>query len=171
MLARDALKGTPGHVSELEIAREKARVAEKEKAALESRLANVEQDFSFVREQYRSGSTTALENSQRISELEAENAQLRLKASGEAARHAEITKGTECQRHRARVVELEAIVANREDLLRKKEEELKIKGRGVTTRSNSVQPRSPRIAPRGDVSRGSSPAPRGSGLRFGERFS
>lgn len=172
--AREALKGTPGHVAELELAREKTRAVEKEKEALEKRISRLESDYSFVSEQYRSGSTTALENSRRISELEEENAELKKKASGEAVRLSELRSKSESQTSRERIAFLEATLANREEMLRKKEEELRTKVRGVATRSSSVQPRSPRIAPRGDVSRGSSPAPsavpRGSGLRFGENF-
>lgn len=174
--AREALKGTPGHVAELEVAREKARTLEQEKTSLESRLQNVQNDFLFLRDQYQAGSTNALENSRRISDLEDENKELKFKASGEVVKHAELKAKNEIARYLTRVTELEYLLANREDLLRKKEEELRIKGRGVTTRSNSVQPRSPRMAGRGDVSRGSSPAPgglmpRGSALRFsGDRF-
>ncbi len=85
------------------------------------------------------------------------------RASGEATKLALINNDTEVRRHRARVAEIESLLADRDDLLRRKEDEVRDlkRGRaaGVQTRGSSVQPRSPR----GPGSRGASPAPMGMG--------
>src|SRR5439155_6182418 len=89
---------------------------------------------------------------------------LQLKSSGNAVRAAEISKQNEMAAHVARIAQLEAMVADREDVLRRKEEEIRrlVRNRGMETRSSSV-PRSPR--PGG--SRAGSPVPGGFGIGVG----
>ena len=159
--------------ADLERARMEARNAIHEAKMLNQRISSLHTDFEFVRGQYQAASTAAASSATRIQELEAMNVILTQKASGEAVRLREVNNDNASTMHLARIRELEAIVEDREELLRKKEREKR--ERGVQTRSGSVQrERGSRAG-----SRAASPMPgllgvgvgvgdkRGSGLRFG----
>lgn len=154
--ARTAMQtsAVPG-VADLEMARAEVRKLSSEKAQLEKRLANQAKDNDFTRQQYQIASTAAMENASEVQALQAEVAELKVKASGEAARLRELSMQREAQTHLDQVKRLEALLVEREEILRKREDELEHlkKTRGVTTRSASV-PKSPRLG-----SRASSPAP------------
>ena len=171
--ARNALKGSVvPEIAELEKAKEEARTTVQERDSLQKKIASLKQDFEFTRQQYQQASTAAAESSNRNTELEAENIELRKKASGEAARAKEITIKNATVIHEKRIQQLEAMLEERDELLRKRD-----RGRGVQTRSGSVQPRSPRPGNSRAGSRAGSPmapvpfgglgAKVGSGLRFG----
>lgn len=171
--ARNALKGSVvPEIAELEKAKEEARAAVQERDSLQKKIASLKQDFEFTRQQYQQASTAAAESSNRNTELEAENVELRKKASGEATRAKEITVKNAHVIHEKRIQQLEAMLEERDELLRKRD-----RGRGVQTRSGSVQPRSPRPGNSRAGSRAGSPmapvpfgglgAKVGSGLRFG----
>lgn len=159
-------------LADLERVKEENRAAAQQNALLRNKVAALQTDFDFTREQYQLASGAAAEAASRIAELEVEIQTLRQRASGEAVRLKGATNNNENKAHVKRITELEALLEEREDLLRKKD-----RGRGVQTRSGSVQPRSPRPgnsragsragSPMGGGYLGVSVGKMGSGLRFG----
>lgn len=155
----------------LEKAKEEGRAAVQQNDLLQKKVASLEANFEFTRHEYQLASGAAAESATRIVELEGEIQTLRQKASGEAVRLKGVTNKNEDEAHVKRIAELEALLEEREDLLKKKD-----RGRGVQTRSGSVQPRSPRPGNSRAGSRAGSPmggylgvnmTKTGSGLRFG----
>ena len=161
-------------LADLEKAKEEGRAAVQQNALLQRKVAALQTDFDYTRQQYQLALNDVAESVSRITELEAEIQTLREQASGKAVQLKEVTNHHENEAHVRRIAELEALLEEREDLLKKKE-----RGRGVQTRSGSVQPRSPRPGNSRAGSRASSPmggtggylggsmARRGSGLRLG----
>lgn len=174
--ARDANKASSNpNVAELENLREEIHKLKAQNAILEKKVAAHATDLEYTRTQYQTASNAAAEATGRVSELERHLATMTVKASGEAARLAEVNRSSAVEQANAEVERLQLENQMFENMLRRKEEELrelKQHGRGgVVTRGNSVGGKSPRGG-----SRAGSPAPGtpgfggkvgGSALRFG----
>ncbi|KAE8355772.1 class II histone deacetylase complex subunits 2 and 3-domain-containing protein [Aspergillus coremiiformis] len=172
--AREEIKSGGGGVAELEAAREEIRRLTKDNAGLERKAEYEAKQAEYTREQYQTASNVAAQTGNELRQLREENEVLKRKVAGNASRLREINIENDGARHLSRVSELEAILANREDLLRRKEDELReIRKNRPSTRSTSTQPRSPRLTA---GSRPTSPGinnhnGRGSGLRFSSEMS
>ncbi|MCJ1475834.1 hypothetical protein MMC13_004498 [Lambiella insularis] len=143
----------PG-VAELEALKMEVKSLADEKVVLERKHKSLLQDFEFTRQHYQIASSAAAEANNRIQELEAENAALGKKASGEAMRLREATIHNALKAEIGENEKLAAENADLRELLRKKE-----RGKGVTTRTGSVAPKSPRLGNSPARSRAGSRAP------------
>ena len=153
--ARDSLRSsTIPPVAELESLRLQVRSLTQDKALLERKTKSVAADFEFTRQQYQVASMSAAEHASRVTALEAENAILRHKASGEAMKLRQVTLDNALDRQTRENEKLVMENADLRDLLRKKE-----RGKGVTTRTGSVAPKSPRLGNSPARSRAGSRAP------------
>lgn len=148
--SRDALLNSSDlSVAEREGFREQIRTLKETNTGLEKKVANLNHDLEYCREQYQTASNAAVEATSRGSELEAELLIAQRKASGEAVKLATLNQSTENLALRDEIEHLGTELKAREDLLRRKEEELKDlkRGRtGVVTRGNSVGGKSSRGA-------------------------
>lgn len=165
----------PG-VAESERTNAEVRKLQALNAEYEKRIASMRTDFDFTRTAYQNASSAAADSALQIKTLENELAGLRTKASSNAIDLAEKNKSTENNALRKQLARLEAMAAEREDVLRRKEEEIRElrRGRGIGTRGSSVLPGG---SPRG--SRGASPVGEamlrvgskglGSSLRYGTK--
>lgn len=155
-IAKRSLRAsTVPQVAELETLKMNVRTLANEKALLERKNKSLLQDFEFTRQQYQVASSAAVEARNRSEELEAENAVLSKKASGEAVRLREATINNALETQVGENERLAAENADLQELLRKKE-----RGKGVTTRTGSVAPKSPRLGNSPAGSRAGSRAPR-----------
>ncbi|KAL2003354.1 hypothetical protein VTN02DRAFT_4174 [Thermoascus thermophilus] len=174
--ARDALKAGGGTMAELEAAQEEVRRLSKDNASLERKAEYEKKQADYTREQYQNASTMAAQSGIEIRQLKDENEELKRKLASEAIKLKELNAKNELSTHLARIAELEATLAMRDDLLHRKEEELReLKKNRPSTRSTSTQPRSPKWA---GNSRPTSPSlnnsalpGRGSSLRFSSEMS
>ena len=141
-------------VAELESLRSQMNTLNLDKAMLERKTKSMAADFEFTRQQYQLASSAAAGSAMRVTELEAENAVLRQKASGEALKLRQATLDHALESQTQENEKLAAENADLRDLLRKKE-----RGKGVTTRTGSVAPRSPRLGNSPARSRAGSRAP------------
>ncbi|KAH1281926.1 hypothetical protein KXX33_006377 [Aspergillus fumigatus] len=173
--AREALKAGGGSMAELERAQEEIRRLTKANASLERKAEYEAKQAEYTREQYQTASNVAAQSGNEILQLKEENESLKRKVAGDASRLRELNIQSDEQRHLARVKELEAMLASREDLLRRKEDELReFRKNRPSTRSTSTQPRSPKwtaansrpTSPGINNHNGSGYSGRGSGLRF-----
>jgi hypothetical protein len=173
--AREALKAGGGSMAELERAQEEIRRLTKDNASLERKAEYEAKQAEYTREQYQTASNVAAQSGNEILQLKEENESLKRKVAGDASRLRELNLQSDEQRHLARVKELEAMLASREDLLRRKEDELReFRKNRPSTRSTSTQPRSPKwtaansrpTSPGINNHNGSGYSGRGSGLRF-----
>ncbi|GAT27763.1 HDA1 complex subunit [Aspergillus luchuensis] len=171
--ARESLKAGGGSAAELESAREDIRRLTKDNASLERKAEYEARQAEYTREQYQTASTVAAQSGNELRQLRSENETLKRKVEGDAAHLRELNTKNDEARHLARVLELEATLTSREDLLRRKEEELReIRKNRPSTRSTSTQPRSPKWTAGNSrptspgINNGSSLAGRGSALRF-----
>lgn len=148
--SRDALLNSSGlSVAEREGFQEQIRTFKETNASLNKKVANINHDLEYCREQYQTASNAAVEATTRVSELEGELAIAQRKASGEAVKLATLNQSTENSALRNEIEHLGLEIKAREDLLRRKEEELRDlkRGRtGVVTRGNSVGGKSSRGA-------------------------
>lgn len=168
--ARNTIKSGGGLESDLEKAREEARSLTKDNSALQRTVQQERSQGEYTRQQYQNASSSAAQSAMEIRQLEDKVRDLETKASGEAARLKELKMKNDQQTHLARVEELEAALAAREEILTRKEEEVReLRKNRPSTRATSMQPRSPKCGP----SRSASPAPnsissavRGSALKF-----
>ncbi|MCJ1380751.1 hypothetical protein MMC17_003860 [Xylographa soralifera] len=152
---REALgSSTIPQVAELESLRSQVRSLNQDKAMLERKTKSMAADFEFTRQQYQLASSSAVESATRVTELEAENAVLRQKASGEAMRLRQATLDHALESQSRENEKLAVENADLRELLRKKE-----RGKGVTTRTGSVAPKSPRLGNSPARSRAGSRAP------------
>jgi chromosome segregation ATPase len=169
--ARAALSNsTVPDIAKLAQTQEQLRTLQAEKERLEKRIASMQKELEYARELYQKASSHTSELQNELSELREENDMLQRKASENTIRIAEIQRANEAKEREERIDELEALLREREDVLRKKTQELQIKTNGRReTRGTSV-PRSPRMgsgamSPRPHFarptggSRGGSPAP------------
>lgn len=164
-------------VAELAQAQESISTLQSEKARLEKKIANIQRDFDFTRNEYQKASNSAVESAAEVSMLKEEAEILRRQASSNLVTVAEIQRSSGNKELEDRIDELEAQVAEYQNELARKNEELKAKMNGRReTRGTSV-PRSPRLgsgamSPRpygtirigGGGSRGTSPAPGGEAM-------
>ncbi|GFF97621.1 hypothetical protein IFM53868_09241 [Aspergillus udagawae] len=173
--AREALKAGGGSMAELERAQEEIRRLTKDNASLERKAEYEAKQAEYTREQYQTASNVAAQSGNEILLLKEENESLKRRVAGDASRLRELNIQNDEQRHLARVKELEAMLASREDLLRRKEDELReFRKNRPSTRSTSTQPRSPKwtaansrpTSPGINNHNGSGYSGRGSGLRF-----
>ncbi|KAL7652072.1 hypothetical protein ACMYSQ_009387 [Aspergillus niger] len=171
--ARASLKAGGGSAAELESAREDIRRLTKDNASLERKAEYEARQAEYTREQYQTASTVAAQSGNELRQLRSENETLKRKVEGDATHLRELNAKNDEARHLARVLELEATLTSREDLLRRKEEELReIRKNRPSTRSTSTQPRSPKWTAGNSrptspgINNGSSLAGRGSALRF-----
>jgi chromosome segregation ATPase len=175
--AREALKNGGGTEAELEAAREEIRRLSQENANLERRAEYEKKQSDYTREQYQNASTAAAQSGIEIRQLKEQNEELKRKAAADVAKLKELKTSYDESRHIARVTELEATLASRDELLRKKEDELRdLKRNRPSTRSTSTQPRSPKWAsansrPTSPGVNNSSVTGRGSALRFSSEMS
>ena len=160
-------------IAQLESLRQTNRDLVKENQSYASKLTSLTTDFEFTRQQYQLASTSAADLASQIAAVTATNKDLEQKASSEAAKLAAINAERESEIWIRRVEFLEAVVKDREELLRRKEEEIKERrGRGMQTRGGSLAPKSPRADTSrcGSVEKDWKVGARGgggSGLRFG----
>ncbi|GKZ19667.1 hypothetical protein AbraCBS73388_004572 [Aspergillus brasiliensis] len=171
--ARESLKAGGGSAAELESAREEIRRLTKDNASLERKAEYEARQAEYTREQYQTASTVAAQSGNELRQLRSENETLKRKVEGDATHLRELNAKNDEARHLTRVLELEATLTSREDLLRRKEEELReIRKNRPSTRSTSTQPRSPKWTAGNSrptspgINNGSSLAGRGSALRF-----
>ncbi|KAF7166776.1 hypothetical protein CNMCM5623_000283 [Aspergillus felis] len=178
--AREALKAGGGSMAELERAQEEIRRLTKDNASLERKAEYEAKQAEYTREQYQTASNVAAQSGNEILLLKEENESLKRKVAEDASRLRELNIQSDEQRHLARVKELEAMLASREDLLRRKEDELReFRKNRPSTRSTSTQPRSPKwtaansrpTSPGINNHNGSGYSGRGSGLRFSSEMS
>ncbi|KAJ5462701.1 Histone deacetylase complexsubunit 2/3 [Penicillium sp. IBT 31633x] len=145
--ARQALKDGGGSSAELETAREEIRRLTKENSNLERKADFEKNQSQYIREQYQTASTAAAQSGSEIRQLAAENESLKRKADTNITQLRELHMRDESARHIARIEELEATLATRDEFLRRKEDELReIRKNRPSTRSTSTQPRSPKWA-------------------------
>ncbi|RHZ54696.1 uncharacterized protein CDV56_107842 [Aspergillus thermomutatus] len=173
--ARETLKAGGGSMAELEKAQEEIRRLAKDNASLGRKAEYEAKQAEYTREQYQTASNVAAQSGNEILQLKEENESLKRRVAGDASRLRELNIQSDEQRHLARVRELEALLASREDLLRRKEDELReFRKNRPSTRSTSTQPRSPKwtaansrpTSPGINNHNGSGFSGRGSGLRF-----
>ncbi|PYI12238.1 HDA1 complex subunit [Aspergillus sclerotiicarbonarius CBS 121057] len=171
--ARETIKAGGGSTAELESAKEDIRRLTKDNAALERKADYEARQAEYTREQYQTASTVAAQSGNELRQLRDENESLKRKVAGDATHLRELNQKNDEARHLSRVLELEATLTSREDLLRRKEEELReIRKNRPSTRSTSTQPRSPKWTAGNSrptspgINNGSSLAGRGSALRF-----
>ena len=165
--ARDMLLGsTTSGVADFERMSAEIRRLQVENAGYEKKIASMKTDFDFIRTAYQNASNSAADSALQIATLENEMAVLRTRASSVAVDLAERNKRNENDALRSQTTRLEAMLAEREELLRRKEEEIKElrRGRGMGTRGSSVLPGG---SPRG--SRGASPVAAETMLRVGSK--
>lgn len=162
--AREALltQAIPERI-ELEKLRKEAETAAAECVKLRNKVKQAEENYDYLREQYQVASSAASQVGGENLALEAENAELQKKASGEQLKLRERTLDSATQALTSRVQELELVVKSRDELLMRKEEEIakakENRGR-MNTRGSSV-PRTPRVGSplaQGTSSRQASPA-------------
>ena len=141
-------------IADLEKANAELRQHRADKTAMEKKLESAKNESEYVRRLYQEASQSAAESANRVRELEAENKILQTKASVTVTNLAAISQHNENAVLRNQNAGLEAMLKDREELLRRKEEESRElrRGRGMGTRGTSVKPGS---SPRG--SRGVSP--------------
>lgn len=148
--SRDALLNSSDlSVAEREGLHEQIRRLKETNEGLDKKVANLNHDLEYCREQYQTASNAAVEATTRVSELEAELVIAQRKASGEAVKLATRNQSTENSALQNELEHLNLEIKAREDLLRRKEEELRDlkRGRtGVVTRGNSVGGKSSRGA-------------------------
>ncbi|MCJ1398950.1 hypothetical protein MMC11_002151 [Xylographa trunciseda] len=141
-------------VAEVEALRSQVRSLAQDKAMLERKTQSMAADFEFTRQQYQLASSSAAEFATQVAALEAENATLRQKASGEAVKLRQATLDDALEQQMRENEKLAGENGDLRDLLRKKE-----RGKGVTTRTGSVAPKSPRLGNSPARSRAGSRAP------------
>lgn len=152
--------------AEFERMKEEAAAATAERTKLLNKVKQAEENYDYLRDQYQTASNMASQLGTANKALEAENAELAKKASGEQLRVREKTLDSSAKGVMNRVRLLELTIKSREELLLRKEEEItKIKeSRGrMNTRGSSV-PRTPRLGSplaQGTSSRQASPAGKG----------
>jgi chromosome segregation ATPase len=158
-------------VAERESFHAEIRALKESNATLEKKVANLNHDLEYCREQYQTASNAAVEATNRLSEISAELTMAQRKASGEAVKLATLNRNNENRDLRDEVQKLRLEVKIRDDLLRRKEEELRDlnHGRaGYVTRGNSVGGKSSRGASPGLGAGGHGGGKvGGSSLRFG----
>ncbi|KAH0559329.1 hypothetical protein GP486_004155 [Trichoglossum hirsutum] len=134
----------PG-VAELAKAREEARGEAAERRRLEQKVESMTRDLDFFRAQYQEASSAAVEARSELHILRNDNEIFKRKASGEAVKLRQMATSTENEMHLRRILELEAILKERNEHLRRKEEEVKsqARGKGIMARRSST-PRSPK---------------------------
>lgn len=165
--SREMLSGStiPG-IADVEKANAEVRRLQAQNLEYEKRLASMKTDFDFTRTAYQTASSAAADSAATVSSLENEVAELRTRASSVAIELAEKNKRNENEILRKRLTTAEAMLADREEVLRRKEDEIKElrRSRGMGTRGSSVLPGG---SPRG--SRGASPVAGEPMLRVGSK--
>ncbi|KAI9892211.1 MAG: hypothetical protein M1814_001670 [Vezdaea aestivalis] len=150
-----AIASTIPGVSELAAAREDARINASAREKFEKMHQNLKRDFDYTQTQYQAASIAAAEAANQVRSLEEENARLAKKGEANAVQLRELVMVQQTDDDGMRIRELEANLAECEDVIRRKDEEIKgLKSRGLATRGTSV-PRSPKMY----HSRPTSPAP------------
>lgn len=168
--ARNVIKEGGGTPAEVEKGQEEARKLAAENEKLQRTVNQERSQSEYTREQYQNASSSAAQSALELRQREEEVENLKSKASDEARRLKKLRLKNDSKADLARIEELEATLASRDQLLEKKEEELsEMRKNRQTTRATSLQPRSPKWGPSRPVSPGttSNPAPRASSaLRF-----
>ncbi|KAL8681372.1 MAG: hypothetical protein Q9186_002515 [Xanthomendoza sp. 1 TL-2023] len=136
-----------------------ARAAVTENELLKKKITNLTSDLDFTRAEYQTASTSAADLAAQVTSLTAELETAQRKASGEAARLAQINKDNAVKEARRENRQLRSMMEERERVCRRKEEEIvELKGRrgrgGLGTRGASVQPA---VSGGGVVGQGKSP--------------
>ncbi|PGH27159.1 hypothetical protein AJ80_01116 [Polytolypa hystricis UAMH7299] len=143
--ARNAVKEGGGLPAELETAKEEIRKLSKENASLQRTVQQERSQTDYTRQQYQNASTSAAQSAMEVRQLEEQMTELKQKATGDALKMKELKVKNDADRHLARVEELEAALAARDDILTRKEDELReLKKNRPSTRATSLQPRSPK---------------------------
>ena len=175
---RQLANSTVPEIAEMQNLKDELAASRRENTVLLGKMASDQNTFTYMQNAYQEASAAAGAANSELSELQAEVATLRVKASANVVRIHEIHAQSESQQLLARIDELTNEKTQLAELLDRKTEENKAMMNGRRqTRGGSV-PRSPRLnntmSPRGPVrvmgngSRGTSPAP---GEAFGSRFS
>jgi hypothetical protein len=157
--ARSSLEtSTVPEVAELETMRREKEEAVAAKAKAEQSLENERLLQEYLRKEYSTASTSAMELARANADLQSRVDALEKKATGEAVRLKKLTMDNQTKAAFVEITRLEVQLKNVQTVLQRKEEELsKSKRTGIGTRAASV-PRSPRVGPT-TASRGGSPIP------------
>jgi chromosome segregation ATPase len=157
--ARGSLENsTVPEVAELESLRREKEEALAARTKAEQSLENEKQLQEYLRSEYITASTRAMELAQANDDLQSRVDALEKKATGEAVRLKKLTMDNQTKSAFVEITRLEVQLKNVQKVLQRKEEELfKSKRTGIGTRAASV-PRSPRVGPT-TASRGGSPIP------------
>ena len=157
--ARGSLESsTVPEVAELETMRREREEALAAKAKAEQALENEKLLQEYLRKEYSTASTRAMELVRTNDDLQSRVDSLEKKATGEAVRLKKLTMDNQTKTAFVEITRLEVQLKNVQKVLQRKEEELsKSKRTGIGTRAASV-PRSPRVGPT-VASRGGSPIP------------
>jgi hypothetical protein len=142
-------------VAELERLRREKEEAVSARIKAESEMARNQSLGDYLKDEYNTASTRAMELAAENEDLQIQVASLSKKANGEAVRLKQINLDIQAKMAMREVDKLKLDLKNVNQILQRKEEELKTKRSGVGTRGGSV-PRSPRVGP---SSRGGSPIP------------
>jgi hypothetical protein len=145
-------------IAELETMRREKEEALAAKAKAEQALENEKLLQEYLRNEYNTASTSAMELARTNDDLQSRVDSLEKKATGEAVRLKKLTMDNQTKTAFIEITRLEVQLKNVQRVLQRKEEELsKTKRTGIGTRAASV-PRSPRVGP-AVASRGGSPIP------------
>jgi hypothetical protein len=154
--ARSALEnGLVPEVAELERLRREKEEAELGRQKSEKDLANERSLGSYLRAEYSTASSRAMELGAENEDLLAQVNSLSKKANGEAVRLKQMNLDTQTTMTMREIDRLKLELKNKDQIIKRNQEELQKKRAGVGTRAGSV-PRSPRVGP---ASRGGSPIP------------
>ncbi|KAL8799277.1 MAG: hypothetical protein Q9182_006014 [Xanthomendoza sp. 2 TL-2023] len=142
---KDLLTTETPDLNRIAVAESAARAAVAENELLKKKITNLTSDLDFTRSAYQTASTSAAELAAQVTSLTSELETAQRKASGEAARLAQINKDNAVKEARKENRQLKSMMEERERVCRRKEEEIvELKGRrgrgGLGTRGGSVQP-------------------------------
>ena len=141
-------------IADLQRLRDENKKLAEEKAAAERRATSAQEDREYAQRIYQDASSSAVEATERVKELEGQLSTYQSLASGEALKLRSRTNDGEVRDYEEA---LELARAENDDLreqIRRKE-----RGRGMNTRGGSVAPRSPRLGGSPVRSRANSRAP------------
>ena len=146
--ARNTIKEGGGTSAELEKIQEELRKLTSENEKLQRTVNQERSQAEYTRQQYQNASSSAAQSALELRQREEEVEDLKTKASDEARRLKKLRSKNDSKADLARIEELEATLASRDQLLEKKEEELaEMRKNRHSTRATSLQPRSPKWGP------------------------
>ncbi|KAL8969987.1 MAG: hypothetical protein Q9183_001735 [Haloplaca sp. 2 TL-2023] len=121
---KDLLSSDKPDMARLAAAENETRAAKAEVAKLLTKTTTLKNEAELMRQAYQTASTSATDSIATIADLTAANEVLTRKASGEAARLAELNQDTAVQESRKEIRQLKHAVEEREKVVRRKEDEI-----------------------------------------------